>query len=72
MVVQQENWHEMENMLELGHKYGVDRVYFNKIEDWNTGIDFKLQDFTQLDKFKNSIYKVSTDPVACNNISNLT
>ena len=72
MVVQQENWHEMENMLELGHKYGVDQVYFNKIEDWNTGIDFKLQDFTQLDKFKNSIYKVSTDPLACNNISNLT
>ena len=72
MVVQQENWHEMENMLELGHKHGVDRVYFNKIEDWNTGIDFKLQDFTQLDKFKNSIYKVSTDPLACNNISNLT
>jgi len=72
MVVQQENWHEIENMLELGHKYGVDRVYFNKIEDWDTGIDFKLQDFTQLDKFKKSIYRVSTDPVAWNNISNLT
>jgi len=72
MVVQQENWHEMENMLELGHKYGVDRVYFNKIEDWNTGIDFKLQDFIRLDEFKKSIYRVSTDPVAWNNVSTLT
>ena len=64
MVVQQENWHEMENMLELGHKYDVDGVYFNKIEDWNTGIDFKLQNFTQLEDFKKSIYKVNKDPIA--------
>ena len=72
MVVQQENWHEMENMLELVHKYGVDMVYFNKIEDWNTGIDFKSQNFTQFDEFKNIIYKVSTDPMACDNVSTST
>ena len=69
MVVQQENWHEMENMLELGHRYGVDKVYFNKIEDWNTGIDFKSQNFIQLDEFKNTIKRVGTDPIAWDNIA---
>tara|TARA_R110000803_G_scaffold62970_2_gene123438 strand:- start:5 stop:487 length:483 start_codon:yes stop_codon:yes gene_type:complete len=69
MVVQQENWHEMENMLELGHRYSADRVYFNKIEDWNTGIDFESQNFTQFDEFKNAIRRVSTDPVAWDNVS---
>jgi len=71
MVVQQDNWHELEAMLELGHKYGVDRVYFNKIEDWNTGINFKLQDFTQLDEFKNAIQRVNTDPMAWDNVTPL-
>ena len=69
MVVQQDNWHELEAMLELGHKYGVDRVYFNRIEDWNTGINFKLQDFTQLDEFKNAIQRVNTDPMAWDNVT---
>jgi len=71
MVVQQENWHEMENMLELGHRYSADRVYFNKIEDWNTGINFESQNFTQLDEFKNAIKRVNTDPIAWDNVANL-
>ena len=71
-VVQQDNWHELEAMLDLGHRYGVDRVYFNKIEDWNTGIDFKLQNFTQLDEFKNTIRRVCADPIAWNNVATLT
>ena len=69
MVVQQENWHEMEKMLELGRKYDVDRIYFNKIEDWGTGIDFKLQNFTQLEEFKNALTRISKDPVAFDSIS---
>ena len=71
-VVQQDNWHELEAMLELGHRYGVDRVYFNKIEDWNTNIDFKLQDFTELDEFKDIIKRVVADPMAWNNVVTLT
>ena len=71
MVVQQDNWHEMEDMLELAHKYHVDRVYFNKIEDWNTNIDFESQTFTESEEFKKSIWRVSTDPIAWNNVATL-
>ena len=68
MVVQQDNWHELEDMLDLGRKYGADRVYFNKIEDWNTNIDFDVQSFTKLEEFKNSLRQVSTDPLVHNNV----
>ena len=68
MVVQQDNWHELEDMLALGRKYEADRVYFNKIEDWNTNIDFDLQTFTKLEEFKNSLRQVSTDPLVHNNV----
>jgi MoaA/NifB/PqqE/SkfB family radical SAM enzyme len=72
MVVQQENWHEMESMLDLAHRHNVDRVYFNKIEDWNTNIDFDSQTFMESEEFKESIYRVSTDPIAWNNVATLT
>jgi hypothetical protein len=72
MVVQQDNWHEMEDMLELGHTYGVDRVYFNKIEDWNTNIDFNLQTFAELDKFKISMKRVTADPIVWDNATTST
>tara|TARA_A100001015_G_scaffold22143_1_gene25156 strand:+ start:14865 stop:15281 length:417 start_codon:yes stop_codon:yes gene_type:complete len=71
MVVQQDNWHEIESMLELGHRYNADRIYFNKIEDWNTNIDFRSQTFTELEDFKTMIWRVSTDPIAYNNVANL-
>ena len=71
MVVQQDNWHEMESMLELAHRYSVDRVYFNKIEDWNTNVDMASQTFTESEEFKTAIWRVSTDPVAHNNVLNL-
>jgi len=72
MVVQQDNWHEIESMLALGHRYNVDRVYFNKIEDWNTNIDFASQTFTELEEFKQTILRVSKDPIAWNNVVTLT
>ena len=62
---------EMESMLELAHKYCVDRVYFNKIEDWNTNIDFDSQTFTESEEFKKIIWRVSTDPIAWNNVATL-
>ena len=71
MVVQQDNWHEMEKMLELGHRYKADKVYFNKIEDWSTDIDFSSQTFTEDEDFKTMIWRVSTDPIAWNNVANL-
>ena len=71
MVVQQDNWHEMEPMLNLGRKYFADRIYFNKIEDWNTRVDFERQTFTELDEFKRSLRRVNYDPIAWDNISTL-
>ena len=34
-VVQKDNYHEMEDIIELGKQYGADRVWLNKMEDWN-------------------------------------
>ncbi len=64
MVVQADNWHEMDDMLALGHKYGADRVYFNKIEDWNTNIDMGRQRFTHLEEFIEMAKRVDRDPIA--------
>ena len=57
-VVQKENYHEMEKIIELGQKYGVDRVWLNKIEDWNVMSNFKEQDI-----FQSSNYKLHLDKV---------
>ena len=34
-VVQKENYKEMYEYIELGKKFNVDKIYFNKITDWN-------------------------------------
>jgi len=40
MVVQKDNWQEIPAMVELGKKLGTDKIYFNRIQDWNTIKDF--------------------------------
>ncbi len=40
-VVQKDNHHEMDAMLNLGERYGADRVNFSLIEDWGVLPDFK-------------------------------
>ena len=40
-VVQAENYHEMPTIVELAEKYRADRVWLNKITNWNTFADFK-------------------------------
>ena len=40
-VVQQKNYHEIEPFIELGTKYGADKIYLNRITDWNTLSNFK-------------------------------
>ena len=64
MVVQRDNWHELDDMVLLGKKYGVDRVYFNRIEDWNTGIDMSTQQFTDNPGFREILDRVTKDPIA--------
>jgi len=40
-VVQQSNYHEIEPLIDLGLKYNVDKIFLNRITDWNTLKDFK-------------------------------
>ena len=40
-VIQEKNYHEMEDMLELGRHYGADRVYLNRMQDWGVMEDFE-------------------------------
>ena len=42
-VVQKDNYHEMDKIIDLGEQYGADRVWLNKIEDWGTMPDFGSQ-----------------------------
>ena len=63
-VVQQDNWREIPLMLELAHRYNVDRMFFNKIQNWNTGIDFATQDFFKDEKFIEMLERAQKDPIA--------
>ena len=40
-VVQKDNYHEMEDIIMLGKKYKADRVWLNKMEDWNVSPNFE-------------------------------
>jgi len=43
-VVQKENYHEMEDIIDLGRQFGADRVWLNRITDWQTYSDFNWHD----------------------------
>jgi len=43
-VVQNDNYHELEAMSELAESFDADRMWFNRITDWNTFADFKEVD----------------------------
>jgi len=43
-VVQKENYHELQDIIELGKYYGADRVWLNRITDWQTFTDFNWHD----------------------------
>jgi len=40
VVVQRKNFKEMFSFIELAEKYNFDRIYFNRIEDWNTNLNY--------------------------------
>ena len=63
-VVQRDNWQEIPSMVDLAHRYNVDRMFFNKIQNWNTGIDFAGQDFFKDEKFIKLLEQVQKDPIA--------
>lgn len=64
MVVQQENWTEMPLMLTFGKKYNVDKIFFNKIQNWNTELDYSKQTFFQDPKFIDLSKTISLDPLS--------
>jgi len=68
MVVQNDNWREMEQMLELGHKHNVDRIYFNRIEDWSTKLDMAAQTFFEDREFQDKVQRLQADPITTMNL----
>jgi len=57
-VVQKDNYHEMEKIIDLGEQYGADRVWLNKIEDWGTIDDFRTQDIFKTPEVQHNLAKV--------------
>lgn len=43
-VVQARNYQEMPNMIDLAEKVNADRLYLNRITNWNTYLDFRQED----------------------------
>ena len=64
MVVQKSNWREMPLMLDMARAHDVDRVYFNRIQDWQTGLDLSQHKLEEIKEFRDLVHKVETDPIA--------
>lgn len=45
-VVQQKNYHEIESFIDLGIKYNADKIFLNRITDWNTLSNFNTHAVT--------------------------
>jgi sulfatase maturation enzyme AslB (radical SAM superfamily) len=43
-VVQKDNYHEMEKIIELGQQYNTDQVWLDRIQNWNVMKNFEEQD----------------------------
>ena len=56
-VVQADNYHEIPKMINLAEEYKVDRLYFNKITDWNTYDNFSSHDITNISHPDHNNYK---------------
>jgi wyosine [tRNA(Phe)-imidazoG37] synthetase (radical SAM superfamily) len=59
-VVQKDNFHEMQEIIDLGEQYNADRVWLNKIEDWGTMEDFTAQDIWSTKEYMEELDKVRT------------
>ena len=57
-VVQKDNYHEMQQMIDLGEQYNADRVWLNKIEDWGTADDFESQDIWRTSDYQSHLDKI--------------
>ena len=57
-VVQKDNYHEMERIIDLAEQYDADNVNLNKIQDWATTDDFHTQDIWDTEDYKDQFSKV--------------
>lgn len=65
MVVQQNNWQEMIQMLQLADQFQAHEVVFNRITNWNTYENFDLQRAPeQEEQFCQELQKVEQHPKA--------
>jgi MoaA/NifB/PqqE/SkfB family radical SAM enzyme len=68
-VVQQDNYHEMEDIVMLGEKYNADRVWFSRIQDWNTWDDFSRHNIFDKQHPRHEDYLSSLDGLVKRNSS---
>ena len=57
-VVQKDNFHEMQEIIDLGEQFDADRVWLNRIEDWGTMDDFQSQDIWSTKEYLDELDKV--------------
>lgn len=62
-VVQQENYFEMEDIIELGKQLEVDQVILNPIQDWNVNSNFDKQNIRNSNHVLNGNYRWCLDRV---------
>ena len=70
MVVQKDNWQEIQTMIELGKQLGTDKIYFNKIQDWNTGQNINEvlpPDNEEYNSIRSYVQKLQVQEVNSNN-----
>ena len=56
-VVQKDNYHEMEDIVTLGEKHNADRVWFSRIQDWNTWNNFSEHNIFDVQHPQHSDYR---------------
>ena len=57
-VVQRDNYHEMDAIIDLGEQFGADRVWLNKIEDWGTMGDFDSQNIWRTPEYQEQLSRL--------------
>lgn len=57
-VVQKDNYHEMETIIDLGEQFGADKVWLNRIQDWGKMQNFDRQMIWDTPDYKAQLAKV--------------
>jgi len=47
----------------LANRYHVDKLFLNKIEDWNTNMDHARQTFMNDPEFQDELAKAKANPI---------